>query len=135
MRQYFDTFLRSKSLNIGFVRIFNAPLTEFLLQSGGEQFVLLPLISGRLIPVGRTGISHGLCIFLEYLDHLGASGAFFGGLIPEFERRIFNDLPLIAGNRGELQFATLGAVVRLTPPIPMLPIVVGAVHLQKEKGL
>jgi hypothetical protein len=47
-----------------------------------------------LIPVRRTGVSHGLGIFFEYFYHLGTPGALFGGLVPEFEGGIFHLLPL-----------------------------------------
>jgi len=110
------------------------PLIDYRWKPGKATAMLLPTLDTQSsIPVGRTGISHGLRIIFEYLDDLGAPAALCGRLVPELHCSVFHLFPLFTGNGCKLEFPALGSIVGFSPPVPVLPIVVRTIHLQTEQ--
>src|SRR5690606_19115068 len=93
----------------------------------------LPSVS--CIAIGRAGLLHGVDVVLEDRDYPGIALALRRDFVPERERRLLDLRPFVVGNPGQLELADLGAVLRLAPPVPVLPIIVGAVDAQVEQRL
>src|SRR3990167_9510614 len=95
----------------------------------------LPAPDPSGVAIGLAGLGHQRVVLLEDLDDLGRTRAGLGDLVPEFQGLGRARGPLGVGDGGQLHLPPLDPQLRLAAQVPVLAVVVGAVHAQFEQGL
>src|SRR5690606_10031277 len=83
--------------------------------------------------VGRSRLLDDGIVVLEDLDDLGGRLALFGNFLPEHLRGVFDGLPLLGRNAGELQLRALGTQLRLATPVPLITVVVAGLNRRHDQ--